>query len=95
MENYDVVIIGAGPAGGQCARELSRCHFKVLLIDKAKDFAENNYSSGAAPIELLSAFDLPESIIGSYWNILRIQSTQSKAVWTPLLLLVPFLILIN
>lgn len=81
MKIYDVVIIGAGPAGGQCARELA-CHgFKVLVVDKAKSFLENNYSSGGAPLDFMKQFNLPESIVGSYWDILRIQSTSCKALW--------------
>lgn len=82
MKKYDVLIIGAGPAGGQCARELSKNGFKVLLVDKAKDFLENNYSSGGAPLEIMSRFDLPNSVVGTYWNNLRIYSTKEKAIWT-------------
>jgi flavin-dependent dehydrogenase len=33
MENYDIVIVGAGPAGSTLARELPK-NLKVLLIDK-------------------------------------------------------------
>ena len=40
--SYDVIVIGAGPAGGQCARELAEKGKKVLLVDKAKNFAINN-----------------------------------------------------
>lgn len=82
MEKYDAVIIGAGPAGGQCARELSQHGFKVLLVDKAKSFCENNYSSGGAPIDIMSEFGLPDSIVGTYWNKLRIHSTNFKAIWS-------------
>lgn len=82
MQKYDVVIIGAGPAGGQCARKLSRQGFNVLLVEKAKDFLENNYSSGGAPLEVLSHFELPNSVVGTYWNTFRIKSTEAQAVWT-------------
>jgi flavin-dependent dehydrogenase len=81
MKKYDAVIIGAGPAGGQCARELAQQGFDVLLVDKAKSFLENNYSSGGSPLDFMSHFNLPESIVGTYWNTLRIQSTRSKAIW--------------
>ncbi len=82
MKKYDVVVVGAGPAGGQCARELTQQGFHVLLIDKAKSFLENNYSSGGAPLDFMSQFQLPSSIVGTYWNTLRIESTKSKATWT-------------
>ncbi len=80
-KKYDVVVVGAGPAGGQCARSLSAQGFHVLLLDRAKHFQENNYSSGGAPIELMAQFNLPDSIVGTFWNILRVQSTHSKVVW--------------
>ena len=34
MEEYDVVIIGAGLAGLQCARLLGRSGFRILLVDR-------------------------------------------------------------
>jgi digeranylgeranylglycerophospholipid reductase len=82
MQIYDTVIVGAGPAGGQCARELALAGFKVLLIDKAKSFSENNYSSGGAPLDILSDFSLPSSVVGVYWNTLRVLSTHSETSWT-------------
>jgi digeranylgeranylglycerophospholipid reductase len=82
MKKYDAVVIGAGPAGGQCARELTQEGFKVLIVDKAKSFLENNYSSGGAPLNVMLDFNLPDSIVGTYWNILRVNSTQTKATWT-------------
>lgn len=81
MTDYDVVVVGAGPAGGQCARELCQKGIKVLLIDKAKSFLENNYSSGGAPLDILQEYQLPASIAGSFWNTLRVHSTKAKAEW--------------
>lgn len=81
MTCYDAVIIGAGPAGGQCARELAGRGAKVLLIDKYQNYLENNYSSGGTPLDLLSTYDLPESIVGTFWNRLCIRSTNKEAIW--------------
>jgi geranylgeranyl reductase family protein len=36
MEQYDVAVVGAGPAGSTTAYRLARAHARVLLIDKAK-----------------------------------------------------------
>ena len=36
MENYDAIVVGAGPAGSACACLLSQQGVKVLLLDKAK-----------------------------------------------------------
>lgn len=79
---YDAIIIGAGPAGGQCARELAEKGWHVLIVDKAKNFWENNYSSGGAPLEVMENFSLPPSIVGSYWNTFTITSAKEKTVWS-------------
>ena len=36
MERFDVVVVGAGPAGSTTAYRLSRAHARVLLIDKVR-----------------------------------------------------------
>lgn len=82
MNAFDVVIVGAGPAGGQCARTLSKHGHRVLLIEKAKTFLENNYSSGGSPQSILTDFDLPESVVGTHWNKLNIHSSRADANWT-------------
>lgn len=82
MIEYDALVVGLGPAGGQCARELVQKGFKVLLIDRAQNFFENNYSSGAAPLAILSEYQLPSSLAGTFWNIFRINSTHACSSWT-------------
>jgi len=37
---YDVIILGAGPAGLFAAESLSKRHFKILMIDKGRDIKE-------------------------------------------------------
>jgi geranylgeranyl reductase family protein len=34
--DYDVIIVGAGPAGGMCAYELSKKNLSVLILEKEK-----------------------------------------------------------
>ncbi len=81
MDDYDVVIVGAGPAGGAAARSLSKSGFKTLLLEKEKSFAANDFSSGGAPIEILSDFQLPETVVGAYCREIRISATQATHVW--------------
>lgn len=78
---YDVIVIGAGPAGGQCARELCLRGHKVLLAEKHKDFSVNSYSSAGAPNSIMSEFQLPETIVGSDWNRIAIYSSKESRVW--------------
>jgi digeranylgeranylglycerophospholipid reductase len=82
MRCYDAVIVGAGPAGGQCARLLAKEKKKVLILEKAKDFNVNNYSSGGAPLSIMKTYQLPETIISTYWNKLNLHSSFDSQSWT-------------
>ncbi len=80
--DYQVIIIGAGPAGAECARQLAQKKIKTLLIEKGRSFESNNFSSAGAPLEIMHDFNLPTSLIGSYWNQLMIASSQDRKRWT-------------
>lgn len=79
--SFDVIIIGGGPAGGQAARELSALGHKVLLVERYKSFEENNFSSAGMTLAPLKEFDLPETVVGAYWNDLIIQCTKNEFKW--------------
>ncbi|MEO1145782.1 MAG: NAD(P)/FAD-dependent oxidoreductase [Cyanobacteria bacterium J06638_22] len=81
MEKFDVVVVGAGPAGGHCARLLSQIGHRVLLIERYKDFSRNNFSSAGTPLETLTKFQLPDSVIGSYWQELGIVTSRQQGLW--------------
>ncbi|GAX34454.1 NAD(P)/FAD-dependent oxidoreductase [Nodularia sp. NIES-3585] len=81
MYKFDVVVVGAGPAGGHCARLLAKTGHKVLLVERFKDFSRNSFSSGGTPSETLQQFNLPESVVGSFWNRLVIVTSNQEGVW--------------
>lgn len=81
MKSFDVVVVGAGPAGGHCARLLARSGKKVLLAEQHHTFDNNNFSSAATPLETLARFDLPEEVVGSFWHTLKIISTNVRKSW--------------
>jgi digeranylgeranylglycerophospholipid reductase len=81
MQNFDVAIVGAGPAGGQCARILAKEGWKVLLVERQKNFFENNFSSGVCPLSVLSDYDVSDSGVKSYWNQIEISSTTKINKW--------------
>lgn len=61
---YDVIVIGAGPAGSTSARRLAQAGLAVLLVDREtfpRDKPCGNLIAGSATREL--DFALPESII--------------------------------
>ncbi|WP_405609189.1 NAD(P)/FAD-dependent oxidoreductase [Polaribacter sp. Asnod1-A03] len=81
VKEYDVIVVGGGPAGGQCARNLSKKGHKVLLVEKFKSFEENNFSSAGMTLAPMTEFNLPESVVGSYWDNLGIQCTKGLYTW--------------
>ena len=81
MNSYDVVIVGAGPAGGHCGRSLAKSGYSVLVLEQHQDFSKNNFSSAASPLEILKDFQLPETVVGSYWQNLEIVTTNVKRDW--------------
>jgi flavin-dependent dehydrogenase len=81
MERFDVVVVGAGPAGGQCARGLAQVGWRVLLVERFRDFSRNSFSSAGTPLETLDRFDLPDSVVGSWWNRLVVVTTGDRGDW--------------
>ncbi|MFQ5587791.1 MAG: NAD(P)/FAD-dependent oxidoreductase [Nitrospiria bacterium] len=81
MDCFDVVIVGAGPAGGEAARRLSNAGFKILLAEKESSFAANDFSSGGAPLEILSDFDLPRSAVGAFCHQIKITTSHDAHRW--------------
>lgn len=64
---YDVVIVGAGPAGSTAAKFLSEKGVKVLLLDKSK-FPRDKLCGGGIPVRVLKEFKYIEEkdLIESY-----------------------------
>lgn len=81
IEYFDVVIVGGGPAGGQTARSLAQKGVRVLLVEKHESFSLNNFSSAGMTLEPLDEFNIPESVVGAYWQDLVIQCTQEAYTW--------------
>ncbi|MDX2231115.1 MAG: NAD(P)/FAD-dependent oxidoreductase [Leptolyngbyaceae cyanobacterium bins.349] len=81
MHEFDVVVVGGGPAGGQCARSLTQAGRKVLLIERHKTFAANCFSSAGTPIATLSQYDLPASVVGSYWHKFVVVTSGNAGHW--------------
>lgn len=81
MQQFDVVVVGGGPAGGQCARVLTKAGRKVLLVERHKDFVTNSFSSAGTPLETLERYGLPDSIVGSYWDQFVVITSNQSGRW--------------
>jgi flavin-dependent dehydrogenase len=80
--DYDVVIIGGGPAGGHCGRLLSEKGYRVLLVEQHSSWQDNNFSSAASPLEILEQFNLPETVVARFWKNIEIISTSIHHFWS-------------
>jgi menaquinone-9 beta-reductase len=62
MNNYDVIIVGAGPAGLRCAEILSKTELSVLLLEK-NPFVGNKVCAGGITRKGFQMMQIPEEII--------------------------------
>ncbi|MBX8646449.1 MAG: FAD-dependent oxidoreductase [Thermoplasmata archaeon] len=64
MDSFDLIVVGAGPAGSTAALEAARSGFKVLLLERAKSAGEKNVFGGRVYAHVLKKLfpDYPESI---------------------------------
>src|SRR5437867_9785500 len=64
MERYDVIVVGAGLGGLQCARLLGCEGLKVLLVDGKPSLDRSIHTTGIFVRRTLEDFDLPEDCLG-------------------------------
>ena len=62
MKHYDVIIVGAGPAGLRCAELLGKESLSVLLLEKNETFGDKVCAGGLTRKDL-AVIDIPDSII--------------------------------
>ena len=59
-DNYDLVVVGGGPAGSSAAYTASKRGLKVVLIEKEESIAESVRTSGVTWIKNIEEFGIPE-----------------------------------
>ncbi|UCD21067.1 MAG: NAD(P)/FAD-dependent oxidoreductase [archaeon] len=78
MKTYDVVIVGAGPAGGQLARELSARGHSILVIDKEMEIGEPVYSTAGTFPTIFEEFKLPLKLGSSGTNFILFKGPKKE-----------------
>jgi flavin-dependent dehydrogenase len=64
MKHHDVIIVGAGLAGLQCARLLGRQGLRVLLVDRKNSLDSTIHTTGIFVRRTLEDFDIPADCLG-------------------------------
>lgn len=65
MDQYDVLVVGAGLAGLQCAAMLGKERLRVLLIDRKSSIDRSVQTTGIFVRRTLEDFNLPRDCLGS------------------------------
>jgi flavin-dependent dehydrogenase len=80
MRTFDVVIIGAGLAGLQCARLLGGRGAKVLLVDRKTDLTKGVHTTGIFVRKTLEDFDFPAGTLGKAVKNVMLYSPKLRTI---------------
>jgi digeranylgeranylglycerophospholipid reductase len=80
----DVVVVGGGPAGSCCARELALRGFKTLLLEEHETVASKVLCTGIIGINAFEEFPLPwETVVGTLGRMKAISRYGTELPYTP------------
>ncbi len=80
MKTFDVVIVGAGLAGLQCGKLLSRRAAKILLVDRKTDLAKGIHTTGIFVRKTLEDFEFPSGTLGKSIKAVTLYAPSLKSV---------------
>lgn len=80
MEYFDVVVIGAGLAGLQCARLLGERGFRVLLVDRKPSLDQSIHTTGIFVRRTLEDFALPDDCLGPPVRHVKLYSPSRRSL---------------
>ena len=79
-KEFDVVVVGAGLGGLQCARLLGRAGLSVLLADRKRTLDEAVHTTGIFVRRTLEDFDLPADCLGPAVRHVTLYSPARRAL---------------
>ena len=79
-ETYDVIVVGAGLGGLQCARLLGAAGRRVLLVDRKGALDESVHTTGIFVRRTLEDFPLPADCLGPAVRTVKLYSPARRAL---------------
>ncbi|MDQ2050717.1 digeranylgeranylglycerophospholipid reductase [Natronolimnohabitans sp. A-GB9] len=82
-DRYDVVIAGAGPAGGQCARDLASRGYDVVVLEteSEEEFPrQSNKSTAGTFHSMMASFGIPDEVVMQYTEKVVLESPMNHYV---------------
>ncbi|MWG35651.1 digeranylgeranylglycerophospholipid reductase [Halomarina oriensis] len=79
-DHFDVVIAGAGPAGGQCARDLAARGYDVLLLEteaEAEFPRQSNKSTAGTFPSMMAGFGVPDRLVEKFTDSVVVEAPNS------------------
>jgi digeranylgeranylglycerophospholipid reductase len=76
-DSFDVVVAGAGPAGGQCARDLAARGYDVVVLETEPEDGfprQSNKSTGGTFPSMLTSFGVPDDVVMQFTDEVVIES---------------------
>jgi digeranylgeranylglycerophospholipid reductase len=76
-DRFDIVIAGAGPAGAQCARDLAKRGYDVLVLETESEGAfpnQSNKSTAGTFPSMMGAFGIPDDVVMNYTDSVVLES---------------------
>jgi len=82
-ERFDVVIAGAGPAGAQCARDLARRGYDVVVLESEPEDEfprQSNKSTAGTFPSMMASFGVPDDVVMHYTDDVVLESPNEHFV---------------
>ncbi|GAB7011115.1 digeranylgeranylglycerophospholipid reductase [Halorubrum trueperi] len=76
-DRFDVAIAGAGPAGAQCARDVAKRGYDVVVLEAEPeaDFPrQSNKSTGGTFPAMLGSFNVPDEVVMNFTEAVVLES---------------------
>lgn len=60
--DFEVIVVGAGPAGSMMIKELAKRKIRALCIEKEVEVGYTNKSTAATPLDTFETFEIPREL---------------------------------